>query len=281
MVDLSSDQDTTDLTKCLMYLDARIGRSGGGGGGSGAGGGESGGSSGGCSEEEARRLRSEHAIIVLGEGGSVMVGVVGCCRLLWCLRLPSLSTIPGLSKPPSQPTPKAGSTPNPEKTQPNPKPGALGGRLDHIIAHLNNLYAFPHLDITLCGDGNLVRLLPRGRSVVRPHPRLEGPTCGLVPLAAPTVCSSQGLEWNMEDTEVRAVLVGCLALGLVVGVGVGVVVVACVRSAQLKVKHTCVGSDTHTNTPLNPQPPPPTTAIRCASGASSPPPTSSWHRRSR
>ena len=75
-VDLSSDQDTTDLTKCLTNLDERIrgcggGKDGGGGGGSSEGGG-GGGSGGVCegsgvSEEEARRLRSEHVIVVLGE----------------------------------------------------------------------------------------------------------------------------------------------------------------------------------------------------------------------
>ncbi|GBF93661.1 thiamin pyrophosphokinase [Raphidocelis subcapitata] len=170
MVDLSADQDTTDLTKCLMYLDARIRGGGGGGGGgggqsgsgqngsaegSGSGGGgggghssgESGGGGGGAGgEEEARRLRGGHAVVVLG---------------------------------------------------------ALGGRLDHIIAHLNNLYAFPHLDITLCGDGNLVRLLPRGRCLVRPHARLEGPTCGLVPLAAPAVTTTKGLRWNLDKFEMR------------------------------------------------------------------------------
>jgi hypothetical protein len=97
MVDLSADQDTTDLTKCLAYLDevirganggANSGANGGVNGscgenggtdcaearssGSGRGGGGSDGSSGSSSaaadaQAMARRLRDEHAIVVLGE----------------------------------------------------------------------------------------------------------------------------------------------------------------------------------------------------------------------
>ncbi len=60
--------------------------------------------------------------------------------------------------------------------------GALGGRLDHTLGNINTLHMFPHLNLLLMGDGNLARLLPAGRSVIRPDRRREGPTCGLVPL---------------------------------------------------------------------------------------------------
>jgi hypothetical protein len=80
--------------------------------------------------------------------------------------------------------------------------GALGGRLDHTLANLNTLYCYPHLNITLWGEGNLVRLLRAGKSVIQPS-RLEGPTCGLVPLARPATASSKGLKWDLDDTHVR------------------------------------------------------------------------------
>ncbi|KAF6250654.1 thiamine pyrophosphokinase [Scenedesmus sp. NREL 46B-D3] len=116
-IDLSSDQETTDLEKCLLFLEGRLPR---------------------------KRLQQDHLILVLG---------------------------------------------------------ALGGRLDHTLANLNTLYCYPHLNITLWGEGNLVRLLRAGRSVIKPS-RLEGPTCGLVPLARPATASSKGLKWDLDDTHV-------------------------------------------------------------------------------
>jgi thiamine pyrophosphokinase len=73
--------------------------------------------------------------------------------------------------------------------------------LDHTLANLNTLYCYPHLNITLWGEGNLVRLLRAGKSVIKPS-RLEGPTCGLVPLARPATASSKGLKWDLDDTHV-------------------------------------------------------------------------------
>ncbi len=51
---------------------------------------------------------------------------------------------------------------------PSPSPGALGGRLDHTLANLNSLHMFPHLAVTLWGDGNLVRLVRPGRTLIVP-----------------------------------------------------------------------------------------------------------------
>ncbi|KAL4458874.1 hypothetical protein ABPG75_013739 [Micractinium tetrahymenae] len=78
--------------------------------------------------------------------------------------------------------------------------GALGGRLDHTLSNLSTLYMYPDMSLVLLGDGNLARLVPAGRAVIRPDRRLEGPTCGLVPCAGGAVASSSGLRWNLHST---------------------------------------------------------------------------------
>jgi thiamine pyrophosphokinase len=81
--------------------------------------------------------------------------------------------------------------------------GSHGGRLDHMLSHLSDLYAFRHLNLVLCGDGNVTRLVLAGRSLVRPHRRIEGPSCGLVPLAGPATATTRGLRWNLDHTTMR------------------------------------------------------------------------------
>ncbi|EFN53214.1 hypothetical protein CHLNCDRAFT_11702, partial [Chlorella variabilis] len=81
--------------------------------------------------------------------------------------------------------------------------GALGGRLDHSLSSLSTLHAHRDLSLVLLGDGNLARLAPAGRCIIRPDRRLEGPSCGLVPCAGPAVASSRGLRWNLADMEMR------------------------------------------------------------------------------
>jgi thiamine pyrophosphokinase len=75
--------------------------------------------------------------------------------------------------------------------------GALGGRLDHVLSNLNTLYSHQEHQLLLCGDGNLVRLLKAGQTLLEPDRRLEGPSCGLVALGAPATASSSGLKWNL------------------------------------------------------------------------------------
>lgn len=81
--------------------------------------------------------------------------------------------------------------------------GAHGGRLDHILSNLSTLHSFRDIDLVLCGDGNLTRLVPAGRAVIRPNRALEGPTCGLIPLLGPAVATTSGLRWNLDSTEMR------------------------------------------------------------------------------
>ncbi|EIE21631.1 Thiamin pyrophosphokinase [Coccomyxa subellipsoidea C-169] len=81
--------------------------------------------------------------------------------------------------------------------------GALGGRMDHVLSSLNTLYKHKGRKILLCGDGNLVRLLPAGRSCLTPDRSVEGPSCGLVALGAPATASSNGLKWNLDNTRLE------------------------------------------------------------------------------
>ena len=73
----------------------------------------------------------------------------------------------------------------------------MGGRLDHTLSNINALYMYPQHRLVLCGDGSLVRLVPAGRTVIRPERSLEGPNCGVVALGAPAQVSSSGLKWDM------------------------------------------------------------------------------------
>lgn len=65
--------------------------------------------------------------------------------------------------------------------------GAMGGRLDHELAALSLLHAFPGVCITLLGCDSAATLLQPGRHRLRLHAPLEGPVCGLVPLGAPAL----------------------------------------------------------------------------------------------
>lgn len=69
--------------------------------------------------------------------------------------------------------------------------------MDHVLSSLNTLYRHEGRKILLCGDGNLVRLLPAGRSRLTPDRATEGPACGLVNLGTPATASSTGLKWNL------------------------------------------------------------------------------------
>ena len=81
--------------------------------------------------------------------------------------------------------------------------GALGGRLDHILANLSTLHTFRHLKLILCGDGNIARLVPSGKTIIKPYRRLEGPSCGLVPMTGAAQASTKGLRWDMHGTQMH------------------------------------------------------------------------------
>eukprot|EP00958_Prasinococcus_capsulatus_P023594 scaffold3551_cov408-Prasinococcus_capsulatus_cf.AAC.21 len=42
-------------------------------------------------------------------------------------------------------------------------------------------------------------MIPAGVSLVHPDLMLEGPICGLVPIAGPAKVTTRGLKWNLDD----------------------------------------------------------------------------------
>lgn len=169
VVDESHDQDTTDIVKCLRFLEQHVlcdgldkgtqaqGQPRGNGLHAGQWAGE-------ASQHEAAAWRA-----------ATQAGTEAALRQA----LPSSN--PSTSASPAVPTPHQVIV-----------LGALGGRLDHMLSNLNALYQFPHLHITLWGEGNLVRLLQPGTTRIRPARGHEGPACGLVPLGADAACTTSG-----------------------------------------------------------------------------------------
>jgi len=78
--------------------------------------------------------------------------------------------------------------------------GSFGGRLDHTVQNLNCLYKWTHAfhALAMVTEHSVACLLPAGACAVRVAAPLEGPTCGLLPLAGPAVVTTQGLQWDMQ-----------------------------------------------------------------------------------
>ena len=90
--------------------------------------------------------------------------------------------------------------------------GALGGRMDHTLAALSTLHAFPGESLTLLDERNAVTLLQPGTHSLRLCRRREGPVCGLVPLCGPATVTTAGLRWDLSATRLAmGELVRCAA----------------------------------------------------------------------
>ncbi|CAI5969822.1 unnamed protein product [Closterium sp. NIES-65] len=116
-----------------------------------------------------------------------------------------------LSQPEPKPEPPA--LPRPDQPQPQAllpakvvRPdqrvivvGSLGGRMDHEFGNVNVLHRFRHVSIVLLSEDCQLFLLPAGwRHVITPHPRWEGPHCGLIPVGEPSHgTTTTGLRWNL------------------------------------------------------------------------------------
>lgn len=80
--------------------------------------------------------------------------------------------------------------------------GALGGRLDQEMQNFNALCVFSRSfeHLVLLSEETYAVLLPTGKSFLTPVLPVEGPYCGLIPLAGPVQSlSTHGLKWDMKD----------------------------------------------------------------------------------
>ncbi|CAI5481044.1 unnamed protein product [Closterium sp. Yama58-4] len=119
----------------------------------------------------------------------------------------------------SEPKPEPPALPRPDQPQPRAllpakvvRPdqrvivvGSLGGRMDHEFGNVNVLHRFRHVSIVLLSEDCQLFLLPAGwRHVITPHPRWEGPHCGLIPVGEPSHgTTTTGLRWNLSNTPMR------------------------------------------------------------------------------
>jgi thiamine pyrophosphokinase len=77
--------------------------------------------------------------------------------------------------------------------------GGLSGRLDHIMASLDILLQYSHLNIICTSLDSLAICLQPGAHEIHVD-SFQGPTCGFFPLHGIAICSTKGLQWNVDDT---------------------------------------------------------------------------------
>ncbi|KAJ2741336.1 thiamine pyrophosphokinase [Coemansia sp. BCRC 34301] len=77
--------------------------------------------------------------------------------------------------------------------------GGLGGRLDHILHTLKVMFN-NHLvrQMAVVSDENLSFVMPKGRNKILVNGQVDGPTCGILPLAGEAVLTTKGLRWNLD-----------------------------------------------------------------------------------
>ncbi|KAJ8612679.1 hypothetical protein CTAYLR_002103 [Chrysophaeum taylorii] len=77
--------------------------------------------------------------------------------------------------------------------------GAFRGRFDQVMATFDAMHRWNEISMRLYGDENVATLLAPGIHTIRVRAGIEGPHCGLVPIGAPCVVSTEGLEWNLNN----------------------------------------------------------------------------------
>ncbi|TPX41737.1 thiamine diphosphokinase [Synchytrium endobioticum] len=80
--------------------------------------------------------------------------------------------------------------------------GALSGRFDHVMHAINVLHLSPaNRPLYLLSDESVAFLLRPGKHTIICDTRMEGPTCGLLPIGAPVAhITSTGLKWNLDSS---------------------------------------------------------------------------------
>jgi len=86
--------------------------------------------------------------------------------------------------------------------------GATGGRVYQTFHSIHQLFVASQdtrlrRKVTLVSDESVTFLLEKGRNVINTPLSAFGKTCGLIPVAGPSVITTEGLEWDLNETETR------------------------------------------------------------------------------
>ncbi|KAK9476302.1 thiamine pyrophosphokinase [Lipomyces japonicus] len=89
--------------------------------------------------------------------------------------------------------------------------GGTGGRVDQAFHSIHTLFKHEitadaddsadkkHRQVTLVSDESLTFLVGPGTQKVYTPRSVLGPTCGLIPISGPSIISTRGLQWDVED----------------------------------------------------------------------------------
>lgn len=79
--------------------------------------------------------------------------------------------------------------------------GGLGGeRLDHSVAAFHAILAYPDMRVKLLTDKAVAFVVPVGENTIMTDDDFMGKKCGLFPMAGPSVVSTTGFRWDIEQT---------------------------------------------------------------------------------
>ncbi|OLL23189.1 Thiamin pyrophosphokinase 1 [Neolecta irregularis DAH-3] len=73
-----------------------------------------------------------------------------------------------------------------------------GGRTDQVFANINILYRHQRR-IFLITEESITFVVRKGSSVILTPCRIFGKTCGLIPTGKPSIISTTGLKWNLDQ----------------------------------------------------------------------------------
>ncbi|PVU92760.1 hypothetical protein BB559_003613 [Furculomyces boomerangus] len=78
--------------------------------------------------------------------------------------------------------------------------GGFGGRLDHTLHVLKVLLnECNYRRIIVISESNLTFALPKGKNTILINKKVDGPACGILPLAGECKLTTTGLHWDMVD----------------------------------------------------------------------------------
>ncbi|KAF9161011.1 cAMP-dependent protein kinase subunit [Actinomortierella ambigua] len=79
--------------------------------------------------------------------------------------------------------------------------GGTGGRFDQCMSSIHYLYAlYKERPVTLISDESIIIALGPGVHNITCDLKIEGPTCGIIPVgASESILSTKGLKWDVEQ----------------------------------------------------------------------------------